>query len=681
MNEKVSVAPTAVLSTRLAELADLLRTDPGAVRDRAFDILKAIPGEPHALRLLVGAYRRLGDLAGARDSLRTLARSTPDLADIHRELSTILGELGDRQGAGAALSRATALEPDYPAAHFGNVPAIEDDPAASAEHIALQLSELRELELVLANQEWAAGKNILREFLSRRPTNLFAIWKLADVNLRLDRRQEAETLLERALALAPDFSRARHMYAWCLFRRAKYERSQGQLEYLLQTDPNNPDYLRLKATAQLMQGDYDGAIVCLEQLVKKAPLLASAWADFGHALRTVGRREEAIAALRRAISLQPGLGGAWWNLASLRTFRFASSDIEIMRQEVKREDLDDDSRVRMHHALGKALEDEQQYAESFAHYARGNALHRKSHPYDARAVTDALSRVKAIFTRELFERRNRCGRPASDPIFVVGMTRAGSTLIEQILASHPLIEGTKELRIMNSVLTRLNDPKSRQALRYPEVVPALDPDRLQRLGEEYMTLAGPHRKLDRPHFVDKSPGNFQQVGLIHLILPNAKIIDARRHPLACGFANFRHYFPHGQSFASDLADIGHFYRTYVDQMAHFDGVLPGRVHRVFYEDLVANTEGEVRALLAHCGLPFDERCLKFHETQRSVLTPSSEQVRQPIFTEALAQWRRYEEWLDPLKAALGEVLTAYPAVPVFKRDGPTYRTISFHTGR
>jgi tetratricopeptide (TPR) repeat protein len=382
--------------------------------------------------------------------------------------------------------------------------------------------------------------------------------------------------------------------------------------------------------------------------------------SYGHSLKTAGRQPESIAAYRRAIALEPTLGEAYWSLANLKTFRFSDADVLVLRKELARADLSDEDRLHFEFSLGKALEDAASYEESFLHYANGNALRRKSHPYSAEENSDFVRRSKALFTRDFFAARAGSGAPAPDPIFIVGLPRAGSTLVEQILASHSLVEGTMELPDVPAIALEIALGKGRDEAQYLEAVAALTSAQLRALGERYLASTRIVRKSGAPFFIDKMPNNCLYVGLIHLILPNARIIDARRHPLGCGFSCFKQHFARGQSFAYGLEDIGRYYCDYAGLMSHFDAALPGRVHRVFYEALIENTEAEVRQLLNHCNLPFESGCLKFYENERAVRTASSEQVRRPIFREGLDQWRHYEPWLDPMKAALGAVLTAYP---------------------
>ncbi len=418
----------------------------------------------------------------------------------------------------------------------------------------------------------------------------------------------------------------------------------------------------LKAAALGRVGDYAQAIRDYETVLQDHPDQPKAWMSYGHALKTVGRGADSIAAYRRTIALLPGLGEAWWSLANLKTLRFSKADIDQMRAQLDRADLGDEDRLHLHFALGKAFEDEARFEDSFAHYLKANTLRRATLDYDPEETTRHLERSKAVFTPAFFAARTGVGCDAPDPIFILGLPRAGSTLIEQILASHSAVEGTMELPDIIALANRLDGRRRREEpSRYPEGLGELDAEALRALGEEFIERTRVQRKLGRPLFIDKMPNNFAHVGLIHLILPNAKIIDARRHPLGCGFSCFKQHFARGQGFTYDLADLGRYYADYAELMAHFDEVLPGRVHRVIYEELVQDPEAEVRRLLAYCGLAFEDQCLRFYENDRAVRTASSEQVRSPIFTDALDQWRRFEPWLGPLKAALGPHLEAYPS--------------------
>src|SRR5450755_54949 len=388
--------------------------------------------------------------------------------------------------------------------------------------------------------------------------------------------------------------------------------------------------------------------------------------SFGHALKTKGREEESIAAYRKSLELAPALGEAYWSLANLKTYRFSSADMQQMRQQLDQESLADEDRYHLHFALGKALEDARSYPESFENYAHGNRIRRAGIGYAPEEMSAHVRRSKALLTRDFFAPRALFGSAAPDPIFVVGLPRSGSTLVEQILSSHSQVEGTMELPDLAAIAKTLSGiTRKGQDSNYPETLATLDADACRALGEQYLSQTRIQRKTAAPYFIDKMPNNFAHIGLIQLALPHAKIIDARRHPLGCCFSGFKQHFARGQNFTYSLEDVGRYYRDYVELMAHFDAALPGRIHRVIYESMVEDTESEVRKLLEYCGLPFEAGCLRFYENERAVRTASSQQVRRPIFREGVDHWRHYEPWLDPLKDALGPVLGSYPAVPEF----------------
>jgi tetratricopeptide (TPR) repeat protein len=441
-----------------------------------------------------------------------------------------------------------------------------------------------------------------------------------------------------------------------LYSQQKADPILPLIERLLALEPANARYRSMQASAYSLLGLNDRSLQILSGLIDEFPDDELLWLARGHASRTAGRLSDAIEAYRKTIELRPGFGQAWYSLANLKTFGFTPSDIEAMQTQVAREDLNDDERLQFEFALGKALEDVGQFADSFAHYARGNALRRAQVLYDGGGNSRLAQRSQALYTREFFAARAGFGCQSPDPIFIVGLPRSGSTLLEQILASHSQVEGTRELPDVPGFALELGVREVRgQPPVYPQSVAHLTSAELTTLGERYLAQTLPNRLLGRPRFIDKMPSNFFHMGLIHLILPNARIIDARRSPLACCLANFKQHFQSGVWFTYSFKDLGDYYRDYVHVMAHFDAVLPGRVHRVRYENLVADLEGEVRRLLDYCGLPFEDQCLRFHETRRVVQTASSEQVRRPLYAESVEQWRNFEPWLGELKAALGDV--------------------------
>ena len=666
--------PVGTLEVALSHASRLLQTKPTLAAEQANEVLKSVPGHPLA-RLILGAARRVGgDAAAALTVLEPLAREHATWAPAQLELGVALGEAGRGIEAIAALRRATRLKADLPDAWRLLADHLEasgdargaDDARARFIKSANRDPRLMAAAAALVENKLPEADALLRTHLAQHETDVAALRMLAEVAARLRRYTDAQELLERCLRLAPSFDAARHNYAVVLFRQAKPAEALPQIERLLAREPGNPSYRNLKAGILAQLGDYSESIGVYEAVLREYPNQPKVWMSYGHALKTAGRRDDSIAAYRHGVTLQPTLGEAYWSLANLKTFAFTAADIAAMRAALARSDLTDEDRLHFEFALGKALEDEGAYAESFARYEAGSAIRRRLTPYQAEDTTAHLRRSKALLTAGFFAARAGAGALASDPIFVVGMPRAGSTLVEQILASHPLVEGTMELPDIGGIARDLVGPKLRsEEPRYPGVLAPLSAGELRALGERYLEQTRVQRKSAAPHFIDKMPNNYMHVGLIHLILPNAKIVDVRRHPLGCCFSNFKQHYARGQSFSYSLDDVGRYYRDYVELMAHFDAVLPGRVHRVIYERLVEDTEAEVRRLLEYCGLPFDERCLRFYENERAVRTASSEQVRRPIYREGMDHWRHFEPWLGPLKAALGPVLDLYPAVPAF----------------
>jgi tetratricopeptide (TPR) repeat protein len=487
---------------------------------------------------------------------------------------------------------------------------------------------------------------------------------LAEVAVRCGQDEAAERLLTRCLELAPAFAAARYNYAVLLHRRNKATEALAEIERLLAVEAANPGYRNLHAVVLSRVGEGARSCAIYAKLLEEYPANAKVWLSYGHVLKTEGRQEDCIRAYRECIAREPTLGEAYWSLANLKTFRFTPEDLATMRARVDDTSLEVVDRVHFHFALGKACEDARDYAASFHHYDSGNTLHRATTRYDGNQSSARVQRLRQVFTRNYFAQRQGMGHAARDPIFIIGMPRAGSTLLEQILSSHSAVEGTSELPDIIAIARELRgDADAAEIGAYAEALAALDGTQLQRLGEDYLQRTRIYRKTGRQLFIDKMPNNFLHVGLIHSILPNAKIIDARRHPLGCCLSNFKQFYARGQRFSYGLTDVGRYYHDYVELMAHFDEVLPGRVHRVIYEHLVDDTEAEVRRLLDYCELPFEEGCLRFFENARPVRTASSEQVRRPIYREGVDQWRNYEPWLEPLQTALGPVLAAYPEVP------------------
>lgn len=652
------------LEVALAHARRLLDTDPALAAEQATEILRAVPDHPVAT-LLLGVARRLGgDAPAALAVLRPLAGRQPDSAAAHYELGLTLGAARQGEAAVAALRRALDLKPDLGDAWRAladHLTAIGDGPGADdafARYLKFSIQDPRLLDAAtaLCDNRIAVAEALLREHLRQHPTDVAAIRMLAEVAARLGRYGDSENLLARCLELAPSFTAARYNYALVLHRQGKAEALE-EIERVLAIDPHNPGYRNLQAAILIRVGEFDRAIAIYESVLAEYPNQPKAWMSLGHALKSAGRQPDSIAAYRRSIELAPGFGEAYWSLANLKTFGFSSAELDTMRAQLVRPGLTDEDRLHLHFAIGKALEDAGEYAGSFEHYAAGNRLRRATTGYDADETTAHMQRCKELFSEEFFTRRKGWGAAAPDPIFIVGLPRSGSTLIEQVLSSHSAVEGTMELPDVISIARALGGRKTRgETSRYPEVLATLDARELRALGEQYLERTRIQRKTDAPLFIDKMPNNFAHVGLIHLMLPQAKIIDARRHPLGCCFSAFKQHFARGQNFTYDLQELGRYYRDYVELMAHFDAVLPGRVHRVAYETFVEDTESELRRLLDYCGLPFEAACLRFYENARAVRTASSEQVRQPIYRDAMDHWRHFEPWLEPLKHALGPAL-------------------------
>ncbi len=664
--------PVGTLDVALAHAAQLLATDPGLAAEQATEILAAVPGHPAAALTLARAHRLQGHGAAALAVLEPLARAQPNSAAAHLELGLALANAHRGDDAILALRRAVKLKPDLPDAwcilgdHLTLLGETAAADAAYAQHIRYSTRDPRLLEpaAALCEGRIADAEHLLRGHLKQHPTDVAAIRMLAEVGARIGRYGDAEKLLSRCLELAPGFLAARHNLAVVLQKQAKLAAAVSEVDLLLTADPANPGYRNLAASLAARLGDMARAIGIYEGVLREYPRQPKLWMSYGHTLKTAGRSADAIDAYRRCLGLAPHLGEAWWSLANLKTFRFSAADMAAMRRQLEREDLADEDRFHFDFALGKALEDAGDYAASFGHYEAGNHLRRNNIAWSAADYTAHVKGSKSVLAAGFFAARAGWGATARDPIFIVGLPRAGSTLIEQILSSHSQVEGTMELPDIIQIARELGGATARgPESRYFETLAQLPREECARLGERYLAQTRIQRHSTAPRFIDKMPNNFAHIGLMHLMLPNARIVDARRHPLGCCFSAFKQHFARGQAFSYSLEDLGRYYRDYVELMAHYDSVLPGRVHRVIYERMVDDTEAEVRRLLEYCGLDFEPACLNFHENDRAVRTASSEQVRRPIYRDSLDQWRHFEPWLDPLKQALAPIVESYPDPP------------------
>jgi tetratricopeptide (TPR) repeat protein len=534
--------------------------------------------------------------------------------------------------------------------------------ATAAEH----LSKLKPLppEIVQAGSlfsdgDLSAAEKIIREYLLNSGNHAEALRLLGRIEHQRNALELAERSLEAALRLQPNYRAARLDYVRILLDRQKYLQAHDVIETLLNSEAGSSDSLSLYAAACVGLGRHDSAIDVYRQLLAVSPESAELHVALGHSLKSIGRQQEAVESYRMAAAAKPGFGDAYWSLANLKTYRFTADEIARMRAEEAEPSAQPVDRYHLCFALGKAYEDQSDYAESWQFYERGNDVKRAESCYRSEIIETNTRRQIEVCTKQLFAARAGAGDPALGPIFIVGLPRSGSTLLEQILASHSHVEGTQELSDIQRIVREIDGTRSdSDDPRYPAVLAELSPEDFRRLGERYLNDTRVFRH-DKPFFIDKMPNNFRHIGLIHLILPNAKIIDVRREPMACCFSNLKQLFASGQEFSYSIDDIARYYRTYLELMRHWDAVLPGRVLQVWYEDVVEDLEGNVRRILDFCGLEFEPACVEFYKTKRCVYSASSEQVRQPIFQDGLFQWRNYEPWLGALRYGLGDALIRY----------------------
>ena len=630
---------------------------------RALDAREARLREARVLR----EQRRVHEALAALERLRA---QHPRFSRLYQEQGHILIAMGDGASAITALREAVALNPALPACwdmleqlHRRRGDVTEADVAAQ------RLATLQQLpppivvaQSLLADGDLEPAEEVLTDHLRTAGESVGALRLLARIRLERGALAEAEAVLAAILVHAPDYHEARFDYAMALLQGQKHLLARREAGRLLALSPDNRAYLKLYGAACLGLGDFEPVIDLYARLLAAPCESADEIADLrlwrANALKAMGRGPEAVADYRAALSARPDHGVAWFSLANLKTYRFADDDITRMRAAEARPDLKEMDRVYLRFALGKALEDHGDYAASWSFYARGNALRRASSRYRPDVAERSADRLKQALTAEVFASRTGWGAQDSAPIFVLGLPRSGSTLIEQILASHSQVEGTHELTEIGRYAGELCglDPDCGLPVN-PAAMLDLTAAQARALGERFLDETRAYRRLGRPFFIDKMPNNFWHIGLIHLILPRATILDVRREPMACCFSNFKQLFGMAnQEFTYGLADIAGYYRIYLDLMRHWDAVLPGRVFRVPYEDVVEDLEAATRRMLAHAGLAFEPSCLSFHQTRRGIRTPSAEQVRQPIGQDGLEQWKHYAPWLDPLRAALGDAL-------------------------
>jgi tetratricopeptide (TPR) repeat protein len=660
---------TASIDLALMRASALLDSDPQGAAQRAAEILAQAPQSPEAQLLLAAARRKLGDPLAAMGVLERLCEVSPDSPVLQLELGRACAAAGRAAEALAAFRRAVNLDAgladgwrELAAAHFAAGDEFAGDQAYAAySKLTPSPPELSDALVALADHRLGAAAAMLRRHLKQAPQDVAALRLLAQAANQWGDEAHAERCLRQCLALAPGYAAARADLIGILHNQQRTAEVLPLLERLLSQDPTNAEYLSLKAQTLRLVGRVDEAIALLKETITQHPRDDALWVLCGHFLREVGRQAEAIEAYRQALQLRPGSGRAYWSLANLKTFQFAAADLAAMEEQLAQPSVRDAERVHLEFALGKALEDEARYESSFEHYARGNELQLSILVDHPEVVSAQLERSMQQNTASFFGARAGWGSEQPDPIFIVGLPRSGSTLLEQILASHSQIEGTRELPEMPGIVRELVSRTSADdTADYPQCLAQLTREEIAGFAALYLERTRLHRPLGKARFIDKMLGNYAHLGLIHLMFPRAVIIDARRHPIACGFSCYKQLFTRRLAPTYSLEGFARFYREYHDVLEHFDSVLPGRVYRVYYEQLIADPETQVRRLLKHCGLEFEAQCLRFYENPRAVLTISSEQVRQPLYTESLDQWRHYEPWLGPLTEGLRDLVERYP---------------------
>ena len=649
----------------------LLDSNPEGAAERAAEIIAQAPQHAEAQLLLAAARRKLGDPSAAVAVLERLCAVTPDSSILQLELGRAYAAAGRGTAAQAALRRAVNLNGlladgwrELAAAHFAAGEMAEGDQAYAAySRLAPDPPELTDAVVALADNRLDAAALILRRHLEHAPHDVAALRLLADAAARWGDEAEAERRLRQCLELAPGYAAARADLARLLHAQQRSAEVLSLVDRLLTQDPHSSEYLGLKAFTLPLLGRMEEGIALLKEAIAQQPSEGGLWVLYGHLLRETGQRAQAIDAYRRALELQPQQAGrVYWSLADLKTFRFAATDLVAMEEQLARPEVRGAERIPLEFAFGKALEDQGQYERSFEHYARGNALQRSTLVDHLDSGIEELERSMKLYTASYFEARTDWGSERQDPIFIVGLPRSGSTLLEQILASHSQVEGTRELPEVASIVRELAVRlRGSGASGYTQTVAQLTREDIASFSALYLERTQLYRPLRKAHFIDKMLGNFTNLGLLQLMFPRAVIIDTRRHPMACGFSCYKQLFARYLAFTYSLKDFARYYRAYHDFMEHFDRVLPGRVHRVYYEQLIADPETEVRKLLEHCGLEFEAQCLRFYENPRAVLTISSEQVRRPLYTDSIDQWRNFEPWLGPLKEGLREFVERYPS--------------------
>jgi tetratricopeptide (TPR) repeat protein len=660
-------------TARLAGVRDLIENarfdDAAAQLEAMLERYPAPAQQAETLYALAVAHRYNKQASAAMGVLDRLLTIRPDYSRAYQERGYNLLTNNEPGQATKAFAQAVERNPGLLAswkalaqlhARAGRQE-VADNAAAQVRYLEALPRELAAATDLMYDGRLAEADQLCRQFLRGNRQHVEGMRILADIGVRLRVYDDAEFLLDSCVTFDPENLRARADYLSLLNRRGKFAKAREQAEVLLARQPDDPGARAGLAAALVGLGQVEAGIAEYQRVIDQDQARPGIYLLLGHAQKAAGELDAAVRSYQHAYQVRPAFGDAYWSLANTKTYRFTDAEIERIQAEEAATGIGVEDRVHLCFAAGKAFEDRQDYDRAFEYYERGNSLQQAATGFDSVRTTRIMQRQRETCTRELFEQRGHLGYECRDPIFIVGLPRAGSTLLEQIIASHSMVDGTMELHNILGLAQRLRGRAGGGESRYPQILWELEDDYFRRFGEQFINDTRVYRG-DAPMFIDKMPNNFIHIGLIRLMLPHARVIDARRHPMGCCFSGFKQLFGEGQDFTYGLESIGRYYRDYVELMDHWDEVLPGFVLRVMYEDVVADLEGQVGRILDFLGLPFEDACLRFHETERTVKTPSSEQVRQPIYRGGLEQWRHFDSHLGPLREALGpEILRRYPA--------------------
>jgi tetratricopeptide (TPR) repeat protein len=650
----------------LAQALAMLRAGRFASAERQLRAIQAsAPGDVNSSRLLGAALLAQDKVQPALEILERTVAAAPQFWQARTDLARALRAAGRWEEARAALRQVVEAAPNLDTAWlaYGDVLVdLEKYPDARFAYEQARLMDpyrrrIEEATGALKTDDRKTAEAIFRDILKRDASHVGALCGLAAVSLAVSRAQDAVRLLKHALKQSAHLPLAWRGLSQALLAQGTLPEAESAVRRLLKIEGENPNNWVVLATVYTRLMRQQDALAAFEEAARMNPDEVRLRLSIGHLKKTLGRRSECEQAYQRCLEMDPSMGEAYWSLADLKNYVFSDAEIASMQSLLKGEDGDDEDQAHLHFALGRAFEHKKDYTAAFDHYATGNRRRRKTAPFDIRAFENKTRRVRECFDPAFFAARSGSGYPDPSPIFIIGLPRSGSTLVEQILASHSGVEGTFELPNLLSIVREFDHADAVHDA-YPEIVCGAPPEHLGNLGRRYIEETAPLRGA-RPYFIDKMPNNFSHVGLIQAILPRAVIIDARRHPMDACFSTYKQHFAEGQSFSYDLDDLGRYYRCYLSLMDHWDAVLPGKVLHLQYEQLIRDPEAQIRRILSHCSLPFEQACLSFHETQRPVRTASAEQVRQPLYTSGVGYWHHFEADLEPLRRALGDALDRF----------------------